>query len=531
MIWMVVLTYLNWNYSSHLLNADMSAELVLGKELSKTGTIFSTDWYYSTECFPIFTQIVSMFLFPWIATWSKVRALMNLCFYVAMVASYLYLARGLKVKPWASYLSSLWLMVPMSTEYLSIIHVGNHYMVHLIMVFLGLGLWIRLLHWKDLTKSKGIILGICWILLSLYAGLCGLRFLTIYGLPMALTGILYAVVENSKGRESLFSLDTWKKPGMYLSLLGCIFTFLGYLGKMHILSRFVYFGPFNDPVMNSQDARSFGDMFIHVMVSTLRLFGYYDESKVASLRGIASLSGIVIFVALCCMGILLGKRYHLWDENRRMMFLFILMSLFVNGFLFLFVAGTYVPRFYIPTMSLFALWIAWMLEDFTGGWKSARDRHMDFTICVVGLLYICMNLSSISACNDLVKYDVSEPVKGVAEFLMENGYDFGLATFWHTETMNEVSNGAIEIVSIKSDDIHQVDRWLTFKKYEYARTWLEFPSYRLFILLDGSEYEKYQSDEMIQAGELVYDEGGLVVLSYDKLTFMKTYAASYLVDR
>lgn len=52
-----------WNHVDHLIDSDMSSEMVLGRLLAKENTIISKNWYYATELRVINTQLIFPF-FP-----------------------------------------------------------------------------------------------------------------------------------------------------------------------------------------------------------------------------------------------------------------------------------------------------------------------------------------------------------------------------------------------------------------------------------------------------------------------------------
>lgn len=513
-IWIIALTLLNYFCSSHVINSDMSAELVLANELSKTNRLFTTQWFYSTEIRIFYTQIVSLFLFKLFNSWSLVRALTNLVFFLALLFSYLFAMKPLNLSKKSVYLSSLFLFIPYSLEYINIVHIGNSYMPHFIVIFICTGLLVRLL------ENKNKLCFILYLVLSFYAGLCGLRYLTIYAIPIVLASILKIVLDNQKSDISLFSISILKKPILLIPLSGCVTSLAGALFNSKVLTKIISVGNTNDLLMSRLDDVGIINMLDSIFIDWLRLFGYYDFTALGTLAGIASIAAIVILVTLTIICIIIVKNYRRFDEKKQYFIVLFLMSLFTNTFIFMFVAGTYVPRFYMPVLILLAPLLALFLNE------KSLIRY-DFNKLVAIFLVIAMNISGISTCHTCIKNDQNAPFKDVVNFLEENNLTFGLTTFWNTGVVNELSNGRIECVNIKDSDITQVYEWLTFKKYLNSETWKNVSCDRIFLLLDSDIYETFEQTPMVQAGSFVYDEDGYVILVYDKEYFIANFGEQY----
>lgn len=114
--------------------------------------------------------------------------------------------------------------------------------------------------------------------------------------------------------------------------------------------------------------------------------------------------------------------------------------------------------------------------------------------------------------------------------MLDNNLTFGLTSYWNTGVLNELSDGRIEAYTVSGDDITQPHKWLTFKKYEHSQTWYHTGSDKLYFLLDDNFYEENMDLEMIQEGEIVYEEQGYIILIYDKDEFIRKYGHYYLVD-
>lgn len=517
LVWIAALTLLNYFCASHILNSDISAELVLAKKLADSNRIFTADWYYSTEIRVFYTQIVSLFLFKFIDSWNLVRTLMNFIFFVVLLWSYLFAVKPLNLKKRSVYLSSLFLFIPYSIQYLYIVHIGNSYIPHFIIVFVCVGLLVRL------TEQKNKWLLVLFAVCSFYAGVCGIRFAVVYAIPIVLSAIMKAVIDNGCGKGSLFSKAAWKSPSIWLAFVG-FFTFMaGLMVNVFVLARLAVVGETNDLLMTILNDSGIITRLDNTITGLLNLFGYYDFEKLTSMNGMASLAAVVMFAALLFMCIALVKRYTKLTDMGKYFVLLFLTALFTNTFLFVFVAGTYVPRYYIPMLILIVPCIALYLD-------SQEIMKFDFHKLVAVFLVAAMNISGIAACRWCIRTDLNAPFKEVVGFLEENNLNFGLTTFWNTGVPNELSNGRIETVTIREDDITQMYTWLTSKEYLHSETWKNSRGNEIFLLLDDDIYEKFQELSMVMDGEIIYEENGYKILIYDKNYFINTYGNQYFID-
>ncbi len=517
LVWIVLLILLNYFCASHILNSDISAELVLGKKLADSNSIFTTDWFYSTEIRVFYTQIVSSFLFHFIDSWNLVRTLMNFIFFVVLLWSYLFAVKPLHLKKRSVYLSSLFLFIPYSIQYLYIVHIGNSYIPHFIIVFVCVGLLVRLME----QRNKWLLL--LFVVCSFYAGVCGIRFAVVYAIPVVLSAVMKIVIDNGYGKGSLFSKAAWKSPLIWLSFTGFFTYAAGLFVNVFVLARLAVVGKTNDLLMTILNDMGILTRLDNTITGLLNLFGYYDFEKLTSPNGMGSLAAIVIFAALVFICIALVKRYAKLTDMEKYFVLLFLTALFTNTFLFVFVAGTYVPRYYIPMLILVVPCIAMFLD-------SAEIMKFDFYKLAAVFLAVAMNVSGIVVCSWCVKTDLNAPFKEVVSFLEENNLRFGLTTFWNTGVPNELSDGRIETVTIREDDITRMYQWLTSKEYLHSQTWKDCAGSQIFLLLDDDIYENFQELSMVKDGECVYEENGYKILVYDKNYFINTYGNLYFVD-
>lgn len=179
---------------------------------------------------------MSLFLLKIFNSWSLVRGLTNFVFFVALLWSYIFVTKPMNLSKRSVYLSSLFLFIPYSLEYLNIVHMGNSYIPHFIMIFVCVGLVVRLIN------VKSTLLFVLFTIAGLYVGLCGIRFSTFYAIPVLLAAIFKIVIDNYHGKGTLFSLSTLKSKTLLLPVYGLIVYGIGLFVNLFVFPHFITVG-------------------------------------------------------------------------------------------------------------------------------------------------------------------------------------------------------------------------------------------------------------------------------------------------
>ena len=98
---------------------------------------------------------------------------------------------------------------------------------------------------------------------------------------------------------------------------------------------------------------------------------------------------------------------------------------------------------------------------------------------------------------------VKDDLSDAADFLAENGYDLGFATFWNSNVLTETTDGRIRMVNvcmIPQMDCIIYDNWLTI--FSYRESVAEKP----FMLIATSEFANFEKTELYNNCQLVYQD-------------------------
>ena len=142
-------------------------------------------------------------------------------------------------------------------------------------------------------------------------------------------------------------------------------------------------------------------------------------------------------------------------------------------------------------------------------------QREDIHISVRRLVYVAVMALFIvnSACKyiEAISDEKDTSRNEAVEFLMENDYDFGYATYWNGNVLTELTNGKIEVrnVNIQNWDTLHCDLWLMKKDMEHRTS-----DHKVFILLTQDQYEDNKKLSMFADKYKVYDNKGYEIFEY-----------------
>lgn len=165
---------------TYFIDADMSSELVLARQLSHEGGVLSKNWYYSSELRVLNNQLVFAPLFALSDNWQLVRTLGTAITLAVMTACYIFMARGTGLS-WTGTLASAGvLLLPLSDSYTYAVLTGLFYIPHICISFMLFGLYCR---YTGAGRKKPLW-GVLAAVLAFIAGLGGVRQLFIFTVPV-----------------------------------------------------------------------------------------------------------------------------------------------------------------------------------------------------------------------------------------------------------------------------------------------------------------------------------------------------------
>ena len=521
----VILIVLNCLYGRNWLDSDMAAEMIFSKLLAEEGKVFaSSNWYYSTEFRVLYTQLIMGPLHRILDNWHVIRIITNVLCYILMLVSFLFVCKPLKLKKQNVGLCALPLFVPVSEAVMTHVQMGNTYMVHVMLAFVTFGLFLRLCD-KQNARGKKYLFAAVYAILTVILGMSGVRYLLDLLAPMFVTAICmllgaddFQAFRKAPAKETFRSIWISEKAKyVYVSGLGMLFAALGYLVNMLFISKRYQFQTYDTTNFIKVQEGVFFDRVQNALGELLQMFGYIENKAFLSLRGLVT---IVAFVILVTLGYVWKKcmTYRKTNEvleakdgvetHRSFIVLFAGISLCLHLFVFIFTTSTMVDRYFIPIAIFFLITVAIYME-----WeKIAFDR-----VVVGALLLGCLLLAGTKTYYSFVTNDKNEARYEMASYLVGEGYTFGYASYWNSNIMTELSDGALEMANLWS-----IDSMGDFKWSSKASSYEEKEG-KIFLIVAKEELGELESYGMLEKQPVIYENEAFIVLHFDTQSDFLTY--------
>lgn len=506
----LLLLALNICWHDHWLDSDMAAEMMFSKLLTEDGHIFATpNWYYSTEFRFLYTHLVMAPLFYITNNWHVIRALTNIGFYVLMIFAYFYCVKPMKLPKGIVAATSVMLLLPFSETMMTHMQMGNTYLSHVIIVLLFFGMFLRLVDRQELKKHQLWIITFAYVVLAIICGVSGVRYLLALQCPLVIAAVCF-LLQSAKLQQfrkdmtkENFQVLLQSKSILYLwySLLGMVGSVVGYGLNVVWVSRQYVFQTYDSTNFIAVYQGIFLERVQDALGSILMLFGYIPDKGVISLRGLISIIafvmiGIIVYCTVKTFKHCTGKKYFT--------VLFFVVAFALNTFVFVFTNSTLVPRYYI-TVWVFALPVIALYF--------AKEDIVFDRIALGILLTGCLFLSTAKTVVSFIGADKNEDKRSVAEFLVENDYEFGYATYWNANIITEMTDGQVEIANILECEELQYFTWSTPMKY-YENGYHDG---KTFLLLTKEQVANGVGEARQNQGEVVYEDENYIVYAYENV--------------
>ena len=486
-----------------LIDADTSNEMILGKLLAEEGGILSKDWFYSTELRVINIQIVYKLGFLLFDNWHYVRIFSIACFMVTIFASYYFLAYSANLRKYA-LITGLPLLLPFSSQYCTFILLGGYYLTHLLFIFLTLALLL----FASKSKKFNLIFIFINCLIALAGGLNGFRYLVILYFPLFMISFLFYVSNNANKVLSFFRC----------SIILLFFNLIGIFVNLKIFSNIYKFSHMENGAKIADNFDLIGIINFSVN-SLLYIFG-----KTNSTVDLISISGLANISAFIASGLLLWFLIFLISKNSYLSFeKKYLISFGIASYTVTAVA-TFVcqmgvsTRYLLPSgiflFLVYALYLQY-LDD-----NNLHKQSKITILCMIVPLFITgiCEYSLPSLRYNEIKLST---LKEATYWLLSNGYTQGLATYWNAAPLTELSNGKIDMYSLKN--VESEREWMNMEFDQHLQRiskTLSRPSGKIFLLLSDEERNNDKTKMYASDDHLVYSHQGINIYSYDDMDVM-----------
>lgn len=523
----LILIILNIFWGEHWIDSDMAAEMIFSKLLAEEGgLIASSNWYYSTEFRVLYTQLVMGPLHRIFADWHVIRVITNVVFYVLMLASFYFVCGPLKIRRRNVWLCALALFVPVSEAVMTHLQMGNTYMSHVILCFVTFGLFLRLCDREQKARLRRyIVYAVLFAVVCVILGISGVRYLLDLLVPMTLTAGIFVmrsggfkVFREEPTKEHFCGLlQTEQMKYLFVSLAGMVCGGIGYLINVLFISKMYQFQTYDTTNFIMVHEGVFWDRVQNALGELLQMFGYIENRAFLSLRGLIT---ILAFVMIATLGFTWAKsmRYSLVQStalvepteqnHRRFTVLFAGVSFVLHLFVFIFTTSTMVDRYFIPIAIFFLLTLAVYME-----WEGLIfDRVV---VCLI--LGGSLALAGMKTYYSFVSNDKNADRYEMAEYLVEEGYTFGYASYWNSNIMTEVSDGALEMANFWSLESLGDFKWSSkMSSYEPKQG-------KIFLIAEADELKALEKHGMLDKQEIIFENDSFYVLHFDSQEEFQAY--------
>lgn len=475
------------------IDSDQASELVLANMLNREGGIITKNWYYSTELRVLNSQLVyrvGLMLFP---DWHGAVTFSLAVMLLILTGSYLFLSKAADFSRMGIWTAIL-LMLPFSRQYVDFFLFGGYYLPHLAISFVCVGIMLHCsIRWKQLPLWKRIAEIVILSALCIAAGMGGVRELLICFFPMLVTAV-GLVLLRLISRKRVWGTT----PHMaLLSLIAMLAGSVGYWINRYLLSNGYHAVDYSGTELQPVTLQSIR----RLLAQAAWAIGWNGFPGETFTQTIQSLMTIVLILLISTAFIIGCCRWRRLKDAQK----FLLMYFPVNFLLVMLACaftGNWEARFLLPSLLCFPFILQIGLEGTKSRWRK--------WLCAA--LAICMLANSTLV---LLRLDIAEKtsIRNVTEWLVENEYEAGFATFWNSNIITALSDGEIEMWTVVPSWMPQWSE-LTLYPWLQAIEHLEkLPDGKIFLLLTAQEDEAEQRFSL--GGRELYRHDGYVIYEYE----------------
>ncbi|MCH5249675.1 MAG: hypothetical protein J1E98_07070, partial [Lachnospiraceae bacterium] len=206
----------------------------------------------------------------------------------------------------------------------------------------------------------------------------------------------------------------------------------------------------------------------------------------------------------------LCKNYSRLSQCEQLLLVLSIAAIFVMEMIFCYMNNEYTANYWLPILPFGIMLICMEL-------KTDKFNLAGIKSALTILVSICVIITSIST----VKLAIDEPFRGrqglldVAKWLEECDYDKGIADFWHSQCITEMTNGKIEMWTVRDLKDISFQHWLQDKSHVYA------PEGKVFVLIYGVADRTKEFDIVVKGnGTLVYGDDTYSVYELEDVSWM-----------
>ena len=467
-------------YGDIIITSDASADLILARLLNRDGGFLSKSFIYSTELIVLDTQFIfkpALALFP--NDWHKARLLAHLVLMGIYLGTMIGLVKASKLGP-----KGLWGVAfcafPIGYYYTVNMSWSMFYTVNAAISFIMLTLLIVALRQKNKVPLFSILL----FIVSFISGVRTLRTIVQVNAPLILTALIMLAcrkfkdlfkLSDSRVRDYDKNLTIYSFVMLFGACAGYVFNEV-FLAKQFVYTQYTTVGGHEFSIGKLLEALS----------DFIACYGWHPEVSLVSAAGISSALGLVLGALVVLAIVLLFFRFsdRLSDEEY-LLVLFTLVTVVLCTFVISHINVCF-PYHWVPVLPFgylcLAIAIKHLSEEFKVFKKSRYGMFVGAFVFMVSLNWLLVPLSTVDEVRE------RQDLISVANELESKGYTRGMATFWNSNVVTELTDGRVEMWSVENFDSLQTFGWLQDMSHA------QLPEGDVFLILTQEEYKTLSDD-------------------------------------
>ena len=522
--------YTAYHFANNIIDSDSSSELVLGHFLAGQNRIVSSDWFYGSELRMFNTNLIYMPLFKIFSDWSLVRFLSICILQAVLVLSYGFLSKQTGFSRNTFFLTASMMLLPISSLYGMLILYQSYYIPCAAYGFLIVGLYLSAVrHRGDGHRAVqgfrvSLLLG-----LSVISCMNGARQMPATMITLPIAALLVAI----KTQEKPWSLAGVAKPqwaNVGLAFAVFLAGSAGFLVHNLVLSRYFVFSS----TTGAEVALPTVDNILAILKSYLYQFGFQEGRLLFSIEGLLTLGSVLtaaVFFALAARK-LLAKPCPGQSYPAVLMFHYYPAALLIMTVIF------FLSPYFQGYRSFYLMVIVWLFPLIGAAFDRVSPKRMTVRRAILFLACLGLFASGIyynfyylhpegkrtefSTLADL-PINTLDKLRGVLDFIGENGYEVGYATHWQCNVITEATNGEvpmIRIIRVYPYPMYAYDDVLTYKQ---TRELSFVEDKDMFLLLTRDEADVFSGSDLAAFAIPVYDDENYTVFTFDFSTEVWDY--------
>lgn len=488
-----------------LIDSDMSSEILLADLLNKQNAIITKDWIYSTEIKVFEGQWfhrVGLLLSP--DNWLVARTIGTMLGLTVFLLGIIYLARVMEHKDLGVWMAAF-LAWPFGFWYFFDVILGTFYIPHCIFIVYPLAITISVAKKLKAGQYNKLVLAIqcaLLIVLGIMSGLNGIRQTLIFYAPVLVYGIVMLYMafreQGLAGIKSNVSVKVTFAKALMVGLFGNL---MGYGMNIVLFTNRYNYSSFNEMTWGNGS-----ESILTTIKWYFNSYGLFDFAKKTffSLSGIGAGCGLVLGTLVIVSIFRLLFLYKDLDELTQI-YVGVMTAVFVVvGAVFTYIWGE--EQYWCPLIpvGVIALFLEVKLDPI---FKDFEKRLLPYMI----MIFVVISAVGTTKANVATPFRANVGFDSVIDFIEENGYTKGVASFWMSDCVTELTNGKVEM-------------WTMNDEYTETLLWLQSNNHRKipdgqFIgiyNINDQEFEDNFEDTFGVEGQKVYEDERYMIYSYEK---------------